>query len=140
MPDIVSKVLILFCLLQIKHMFADFYLQTPRMLSGRSEYKHMGRAQHAAVHAAGTAIALAVIGTPISVLLILVVMEWIVHFHIDWGKARYSEVKNLDPSQAAFWRATGFDQALHQLTYVAIVWAWVVFAGVQQSPLSGGTQ
>ncbi|MEM1006753.1 MAG: DUF3307 domain-containing protein, partial [Pseudomonadota bacterium] len=26
------------CLLQIKHMFADFYLQTPKMLSGRGEY------------------------------------------------------------------------------------------------------
>ena len=34
--------------------------------------------------------------------------------------------KAYDPGQAGFWRANGFDQALHQLTYVAMagIWAW----------------
>ena len=59
--------------------------------------------------------------------LIVVVVEWVVHFNIDWGKARYSEMRGYGPSEAGYWRANGFDQALHQLTYVAIAWAWVKY-------------
>jgi len=124
----VSSVLILICLLQIKHMFADYFLQTPRMLSGRGEYWHLGRAQHAGVHAIGSAIVLMIVGTPIWLILVLVVAEWVVHFNIDWGKARYSETKGYGPTQAGYWRANGFDQALHHLTYVLMAWVWAEWA------------
>jgi hypothetical protein len=49
-------------LLQIKHMFADFYLQTPNMLRDRGVYVHSGRAQHCAIHSVGSVIAMAVMG------------------------------------------------------------------------------
>lgn len=128
MPDIVASVLILFCLLQIKHMFADFFLQTSRMLSGRSVYLHVGRAQHAGVHGVLSIPVFLVVGTGTWFILILVVAEWLVHFHIDWAKARYSETHALNPGQARFWQAFGLDQALHHLTYVGMVWAWVRYA------------
>lgn len=126
LPATVTTTLFLIALLQIKHMFADYFLQTPRMLSGRGEYWHMGRAQHAGVHALGSALALLLVGADGLFTLCLVAVEWIVHFNIDWGKARYSDRKAYDPGQAGFWRANGFDQALHQLTYVAMagIWAW----------------
>ena len=127
MSATVSTVLILICLLQIKHMFADYFLQTAKMLSGRGEYWHMGRAQHAFVHVVGTAVALLLVGAAPLFVLIVVVVEWVVHFNIDWGKARYSEMRGYGPSEAGYWRANGFDQALHQLTYVAIAWAWVKY-------------
>lgn len=130
MSGIVSTVLLLFCLLQIKHMFADYFLQTPKMLSGRGEYWHMGRAQHAGVHALGSIIVFAVIGAPLVFITAIVALEWAVHFHIDYCKARYSDSKCLTPTQAGYWRAAGADQALHQLTYVAMVWAWVKFAAL----------
>lgn len=122
----VGTVLVLFGLLQVKHMFADYFLQTPKMLSGRGQYLHMGRAQHAAIHAIGSAIVLALVGTPAWVIVTLCLAEWVVHFHIDWGKARWSEARGYTPQQAGFWRAAGFDQFLHQMSYVAMVWAWVV--------------
>jgi hypothetical protein len=109
-------------------MFADYFLQTARMLSGRSDYMHIGRAQHAAIHAVGSAIAFVLIGASAAFILVIVAIEWVVHFHIDWAKARYSDTHDLTPAQARFWQATGLDQALHQLTYVAMVWAWVMFA------------
>ncbi len=123
----ISTLFVLLILFQIKHMFADYFLQTPKMLAGRGQYMHSGRAQHAGVHAAGTAIVLLLVGTPFLPLLVLVVGEWFVHFHIDYWKASYSDRKKLAPDQAAFWRAAGFDQFLHQLTYVAIVWIWVLW-------------
>ncbi|MDX2485623.1 MAG: DUF3307 domain-containing protein [Pseudodonghicola sp.] len=128
MTGTIGTLLILFCLLQIKHMFADFYLQTPRMLSGRGSYWHMGRAQHAGVHALGSIIVFLLIGAPLLFILALVAVEWMLHFHIDYWKGQLCNRKALDPFKPAFWRATGADQAMHQLTYVAMAWAWVEFA------------
>ncbi|MVO14974.1 DUF3307 domain-containing protein [Parasedimentitalea huanghaiensis] len=127
MPEYVGSVLLLLCLFQIKHMFADFYMQTPKMLSGRGEYMHMGRAQHAAVHALGSILVLVWFGAPTAFIIILCALEWVVHFNIDYCKARFSEVKKLTPTMGLFWCAMGTDQALHHLTYLAMVWAWVEY-------------
>ncbi|WP_170593005.1 DUF3307 domain-containing protein [Ruegeria arenilitoris] len=127
MPATLGTVLLLLCALQIKHMFADFYLQTPKMLSGRGEYLHVGRAQHAAVHVVGSVVVFLIFGAPLSFILIIGALEWIVHFNIDFAKASYSDKKKLQPDQAAFWRAAGLDQCLHNLTYIAMAWAWVEF-------------
>lgn len=123
----ISTLLVLLILLQIKHMFADYFLQTPKMLAGRGQYMHMGRAQHAGVHAAGTVIVLVIMGTSLLPLIVLTVAEWIVHFHIDFWKASHSDKRRLTPDQAAFWRAAGIDQCLHQLTYIAMVWIWAIW-------------
>lgn len=125
MSEPLGTVFLLFCLLQIKHMFADYFLQTPKMLSGRGTYWHMGRAQHAGVHVLGSALCFLPVGTPLLLLAGLLAAEWVVHFNIDFWKASHSEARKLDPSQAGFWRAVGIDQCLHHLTYVAMVWFWV---------------
>lgn len=128
MTHLVATVLILFALFLVKHMFADYFMQTPKMLTGRSQYWHMGRAQHAAIHAVASIIVFVLVGTPTVFILVICFAEWVVHFHIDWAKAKHSESKCLSPTEAAFWRAFGVDQTLHCLTYVAMVWAWVMFA------------
>lgn len=117
--------LILLTLLQVKHLFADYFLQTQRMLSNRALYLHVGRAQHAGLHAVFSAVAYLVIGAPLIFTLILCAVEWVVHFHIDWAKGVYSERTQDGPEVAAYWRAFGFDQFMHQLTYVAMIWAWI---------------
>lgn len=128
MADTAVNILVLLALFQVKHMLADYFLQTQRMLSGRGEYFHIGRAQHAGVHAVGSVLVFAAVGAPPLFILTIVVIEWLVHFNIDWAKARFSETHNLTPAQAGFWRAAGVDQAAHQLTYVAMIWAWIEFA------------
>ncbi|MDE4153991.1 DUF3307 domain-containing protein [Phaeobacter gallaeciensis] len=128
MPEHTGTLLLLLCLMQVKHMFADFFLQTPKMLSGRGEYLHSGRAQHAGVHTLGSILVFVLMGAPVLFILITCVLEWIVHFNIDYCKARYSDSKQLTPQQAAFWRAAGTDQALHQLTYIAMAAAWLKYA------------
>lgn len=121
------SILILLSLLQIKHMFADYFLQTGKMLEGRGSYFHLGRAQHALVHAIGSLICFVALGTPIWLVLVIVAVEWVIHFHIDWGKAVYTAAKGHGPSDAGFWRAAGFDQFLHQMTYVGMIGVWVAF-------------
>ena len=127
--DVTGQMLILLVLLQIKHMFADFYLQTPRMLSGRDKYLHFGRAEHAGVHALGSIIVFVLMGAPVLFTFWVVMAEWVVHFHIDWAKACWSVRKKHSPTEAGFWRAAGTDQALHQMTYLAMAWAWSLCVG-----------
>lgn len=102
-------------------MFADFYLQTSWMLKNRDTYINPGRIAHAGIHAAGTLPVLLLLGVPARVALAIAVAEWVVHFHIDWGKGMWSARQGHGPQHASYWRAFGFDQALHQWTYLAIV-------------------
>jgi len=121
--DPVIFALVLLVLLQTKHLFADFFLQTPRMLRDRGVYLHFGRLQHAGLHAAASLVALVLVGVPVALAFTVAAIEWVVHFHVDWGKGRWSDNSGHNPTQAGFWRAFGVDQAVHQWTYVAMVWA-----------------
>ncbi|MEO0380762.1 MAG: DUF3307 domain-containing protein, partial [Pseudomonadota bacterium] len=100
MSDPVPFVLGLLFLLQTKHLFADFYLQTPRMLRDRGRYRHMGRVYHAGLHSLGSLIALLVMGVPFGWAVTVAVIEWAVHFHIDWAKGRWSDHTGHGPDQA----------------------------------------
>lgn len=128
MTETVCTVLLLFALLETKHMFADYFLQTPWMLSGRGEYMHPGRAAHAGVHVVGSILVFLIVGAPIGFILVAAVLEWVIHFNIDFWKASMSDKMKLAPTDAGFWRAAGFDQWLHHMTYVAMTWGWVKFA------------
>jgi len=121
--DPVTFFLVLLFLLQAKHLFADFYLQTPKMLRDRGLYLHVGRLQHAGIHAVGSLVAFVLVGVPLITALIVAIIEWAVHFHIDWAKGRWSDHTGHGPDQAGYWRAFGVDQALHQWTYLFMVWA-----------------
>ena len=127
MTESAGTLLVLLCLLQAKHMFADYFLQTKMMLDGRETYIHFGRFLHAGVHAVGSLLVFAAIGASLVFILPLILAEWVVHYHIDWLKGRYTAIQKLTPADAAFWRAAGVDQALHQLTYVVMIWAWVLY-------------
>ncbi|WP_323370574.1 DUF3307 domain-containing protein [Sulfitobacter sp. F26204] len=119
--------LLLMILLQVKHLFADFFLQTPRMLSGRGVYLHLGRAEHAVLHAILSFLALMLFGASTACAATLCLLEWIIHYHIDWAKGRHSEIKKYSPADAGYWRAFGVDQLMHQITYVAMIWAWAKY-------------
>lgn len=127
MSAVLQTALILLALLQVKHLFADFFLQTPRMLEGRDRYIHLGRAEHAGLHGLLSLIAFLVVGAPLEFTLVLCVLEMAAHYHIDWAKGRYSVKVGDTPADASYWRAFGADQLAHQLTYLAMVWAWGAF-------------
>ena len=117
-----TTALILLGLLQIKHMFADYFLQTPVMLSDRARYAHVGRALHCLVHVLGSALCFWLVGVGFWLGLVVLVAEGVAHYHIDYGKGRWSERSGDSPADASYWRAFGADQTLHALTYVLMVW------------------
>ena len=121
----IASILTLLLLLQVKHLFADYYLQTGWMLSARDVYVHPGRAAHCGVHAVGTLICFLIMGVGFWIGLLLLIVEFVLHYHIDFGKGRWGEMKGHGPEEASYWRAFGFDQALHHATYVIMVWLLV---------------
>lgn len=123
MTNEMQMMLLLLILLQVKHLIADFFLQTPRMLANRALYLHIGRVQHACLHAGLSLLALMLAGVDPGLALAICLAEGVAHFHIDWIKGLHSESSGKGPEQAGYWHAFGVDQLMHQLTYVAMLWA-----------------
>jgi hypothetical protein len=115
--------LLLFALLMaaftIKQFLADFPLQTEWMARGkeRAEKNLAPLAFHAGVHGLLSTI-IAVLAVP--GLWWLGLVDFVVHFAVDFGKSAVSRRTQWKPGDAAFWTLFGFDQMLHHLTGLAL--------------------
>lgn len=125
MPDASFAVLALLGLFTVKHFVADFVLQSPYILKNRRFYGHPGGILHTGIHAAGSLIVLVLMSTPPFLLLKILVVEALVHYHVDWAKDNIVLHFNMKPTERRYWIALGADQTVHQLTYVVMTLWWV---------------
>jgi len=109
--------------LQLKHLVADFMLQSRYMLAGKGRYGHPGGLAHAGLHGGLSAGVLAIAGVPPTAAATIVLIEVLLHYHIDWRKERWTAEHALTSAQPQFWIALGVDQLLHQVTYLLMVGA-----------------
>ena len=111
----------------VKHLAADFLLQTQWMVAGKDAPAGWFRPllAHAAIHAALTA-AICLLVLPALVWLALV--DFVVHGAIDRAKAVISRRGHLRPTRSAYWWLFGLDQTLHHLTHLAFVIAMAAAA------------
>jgi uncharacterized protein DUF3307 len=102
----------------VKQFLADFPLQTTWMARGKERPTQFlaPLAAHALVHGVSTAV-IAVLAVP--GLWLLGVVDFVVHFAIDFGKIAIGRRQKWQPPDAAFWVFFGFDQMLHHLTGLA---------------------
>lgn len=105
----------------IKHWVADYLLQTAKMVREKGHYGRIGGLQHAGVHAICTFFVLLAFGLPVQAALVFAAIEYIVHYHIDFGKETLSRRLGDTPADHRFWVVLGFDQMLHHLTYAAMI-------------------
>jgi hypothetical protein len=123
----VSDALLLLVLLQVKHFIIDFTpAQTPYMFLNKGKYGHPGGILHAVLHAVGT---FAVVGwvtwfQPSMLMGMLAAgTELLIHYHMDWFKMWLNARKGWHPDRhPQYWILLGFDQLVHQLNYLLIVW------------------
>lgn len=109
-------------LLFVKHFVCDFPLQTsPWMYRNKGIYLHPGGIAHSAVHALGTWLVLVFfIGAQAWLYALL---DFIVHYHIDWAKLQLNKRFGLRPDNSNwFWILLGLDQLAHHITYFVIVY------------------
>lgn len=115
----VSILFVIMILLAIKHLVADFLFQPPWMYKNKGTYGHLGGITHAGFHMLLSAL----IFYGVHLWLFIVVMEFILHYHIDWAKMRLNSWLELTPTNSEnFWRLLGVDQFFHSLTYIWMLW------------------
>lgn len=121
------EILLLLLLLQIKHCYADFVLQTYAQTVRKGIYRDPVGISHSLDHV-WTSIAILwafsfIAPISLSAVVVLPLIEGIVHYHIDWTKVHYGIKDNTKPK---FWAQFGYDQLAHQITYLWMVWYLLV--------------
>ena len=115
-------ILILLLLIQIKHCYADFVLQTYMQTVKKGVWMDPVGISHTLDHIYCSLIALLLFSlfVPLSAFSILLVsfVEGVIHYLVDYTKVKYGSKDNTKP---LFWTQFGLDQLAHQATYLAMV-------------------
>lgn len=102
-------------LLFIKHYLVDFVFQTEEEVKGKGIYGNLSGIRHSAEHAILTFWLTLLFTVNVPVSLIIGLLDFILHYHIDWTKMNYG---NRDITNKLFWNHLGLDQLAHQITYI----------------------
>ena len=112
-------ILLILLVLQIKHWYADFWVQTYNQTVRKGIYRDPVGISHTLDHVIGTLTALVILipFIDISPITILVcgLLDLIIHYHVDWTKVKFGSKDITNPQ---YWREFGADQLAHQLTYL----------------------
>jgi len=115
-------ILALLLLLQIKHCYADFVLQTYMQTVKKGVWLDPVGISHTLDHVYCSLVALLVFSlfVPLSAfgILLVSVIEGVIHYLVDYTKVKYGSKDNTKP---IFWTQFGLDQLAHQATYLAMV-------------------
>jgi hypothetical protein len=118
----IETVLIALLLFEIKHFLCDFVLQTQSQVLAKGTYGAFGGVIHAGLHAAGSVPALYVLTHSPLAILTLAAVEFVLHYHVDYVKARVDATRGWTAADQQYWMVFGLDQFVHQMTYLAFVW------------------
>lgn len=117
------EILALFTLLQIKHCYADFYLQTYMQTVKKGVWMDPIGISHTVEHVYSSLIVMLVFSFFVSLNPLLVIIstliEGIIHYLVDYTKVKYG---SKDQTKPIFWTQFGLDQLAHQFTYLWMVW------------------
>lgn len=105
---------------ELKHLAADYLLQTSRMVAGKGHLGQPGGYAHAGVHVAGSLPVLLLAGAAPVLAVGLLLAEFITHYAIDFAKASLFDDVDATASPRAYWALHGIDQTLHRFTYIAM--------------------
>lgn len=117
----VSLLLWSLCLFEVKHFLCDFVLQTAYLYRNKGIYGHPAGFIHAGLHAVGSLPAILLLSRQPGLIALLVVAEFLIHYHVDWLKLHVDKRFRLGVNQRLYWAIFGADQLLHQLTYLGII-------------------
>lgn len=117
----ITSFVTLLTLLLVKHFIWDFYYQPSYMWQNKGTFGHPGGIIHSGLHAVTTGLIL-VFFTTLPVILAAMLIEFVIHYATDWAKMNINRTKGWTATtHDEFWQLTGFDQLIHQLTYVVIL-------------------
>ena len=113
------EILVLLVLLQIKHWYADFKIQTYMQTVKKGIWLDPIGMTHTRDHIVASFVALILFSIihPVSIIAIIVIvlLEGLTHYLIDFTKVKYGCKDNTKP---LFWNQFGLDQLAHQICYL----------------------
>jgi len=117
------ETIILLVLLQIKHWYADFKIQTYMQTVKKGVWLDPIGMTHTRDHMLASLVVLLLFSfiypvAPLTILLV-VVLEGIYHYLVDYTKVKYGSKDNTTP---LYWNQFGLDQMAHQLSYLIMTW------------------
>lgn len=123
------EILILLLLLQIKHWYADFKIQTYMQTVKKGIWLDPVGVSHSLDHIWGTLLvltlfALTIHPIPAIILVAVALIEGATHYIIDFVKVKYGCKDNTKP---LFWNQFGLDQLAHQTCYLTMVWYTLIY-------------
>jgi Protein of unknown function (DUF3307) len=109
-------------LLLVKHFLCDFPFQKAWMYQNKGVYFHLGGLTHAALHGVFTFFVFFFFSPAAAFFsAALGLLDFFIHYHIDWAKVKLAAHWHLDASTSYFWWLLGLDQLLHQITYLVLL-------------------
>ncbi len=115
-----NTLLLVFLLLQVKHLIIDWIMQPQWMWSKKHIYGHWGGLTHAGFNALGTA---AVIAPFFGHFFLVFIVDFLLHYHIDWAKMNLNKYTGWGANtHPQFWWLLGLDQFAHQATYILLLY------------------
>ena len=106
-------------LMFIKHWYIDFVNQNQEEVDNKGKYGKWLGIRHSLKHGVATAVIFILLDIdPISSV-ILGLIDFVIHYHVDWAKMRFG---NRDIKTPQFWAQLGLDQLAHYSTYLGLVW------------------
>jgi hypothetical protein len=120
-------ILLLILLLQVKHCYADFVLQTYMQTIKKGVWLDPIGISHTTEHMICSALSLLIFSffVPLNafVIIFLILAEGLIHYIVDYTKVKYG---CKDQTKPIFWTQFGLDQLAHQVTYLWMVWYLLV--------------
>lgn len=117
-----DSIFILLALLFAKHWYIDFVNQSMEEVNGKGIYGNAHGVMHSIKHGLATFIIFAFFTVSFNFSVIIGVIDFVLHYHIDWSKININKKYNYTTENPQFWCWLGADQLAHSLTYLGLVW------------------
>ncbi len=114
-----NDIFILLAVFQLKHLIADYFLQTPYMYLNKGAKKDwfIPLMSHSLVHGIFTFVIILAYNYSSKLAIFAFMFDVITHFITD----RWKATQTYTPQQSQFWIALGIDQYIHHIVGIVIV-------------------
>ena len=117
-----NSIYLLLVLLFIKHWYIDFVNQSNEEVAGKGIYGNAHGLMHSIKHGVATTLIFLVYFQSFEFSVIIGLIDFVLHYHIDWGKMNINRRYGYTIEMPQFWAWLGLDQLAHQLCYVLLIW------------------
>jgi len=105
-------------LLNLKHFICEYVLQDEHLFNHRIRYGSINSFIHILHHAFGTLVAGLLLDFDLVLIVGLIFIEAIIHYHIDWAMARYGARSYKDKK---YWQWRGAEEFMYHITIILMI-------------------